>query len=114
MPSYAIIFKIYFIDDFVIRQLDRIKAKMGSADLYVVVDETDRRIETIPHDRIVRLTESGMIQRGFAKGDAENSMFWYAADYSIYPLLEDYPGYDYYVTLKYDVVINVDLDELVG
>jgi hypothetical protein len=112
--TYAVLFKIYFIDPFVIRQLERLKAKVGSGDLYVVVDETRGPIESIPHDRIFRMTEADLIRRGFDKVDPKLSMFWHSADYSLYPLAEDLPPYDYYVTIEYDAVVNRDLDELVA
>jgi hypothetical protein len=112
--TYAVLFKIYFLDSFVERQLERLKARMGSGDLYVVVDETGGPVEPIPHDRIVRMTEAELIGRGFEKLHPEISIFWHSADYSLYPLAEDLPPYDYYVTVEYDAVINRDLDELVA
>jgi hypothetical protein len=112
--AYAVLFKIYFIDPFVVRQLERLKARVGSGDLYVVVDETRGPVEPIPHDRIVRMTEAEMVGRGFEKPNPELSMFWHSADYSLYPLVEDLSPYDYYVTVEYDAVINRDLDELVA
>ena len=112
--TYAVLFKIYFLDPFVVRQLERVKARVGSGDLYVVVDETRGPVEAIQHDRIVRMTEAEMIRRGFEKVAPELPMFWHSADYSLYPLVEDLPPYDYYVTLEYDAVINRDLDELVA
>jgi hypothetical protein len=112
--TYAVLFKIYFLDPFVVRQLERLKARVGSGDLYVVVDQTRGPVESIPHDRIVRMTEAEMVRRGFEKADPELPMFWHSADYSLYPLVEDLPPYDYYVTVEYDAVINRDLDGLVA
>jgi hypothetical protein len=112
--AFAVLFKIYFLDLFVIRQLDRLKAVVGSGDLYIVADETNGAINPIPHDRVVRVTEADMIRRGFAQADPRLSMFWHSADYSLYPMIEDLPPYDYYVTVEYDAVINEDLDKLVA
>jgi hypothetical protein len=112
--TFAVLFKIYFLDLFVIRQLERLKAVVGSGDLYVVADETKGAIDPIPHDRVVRVTEADLIRRGFVQADPRLSMFWHSADYSLYPMIEDLPPYDYYVTVEYDAVINEKLDELVA
>ena len=112
--SYAILFKIYFIDDFVVRQLERLKARSGTGDIYVLADDTNGRVEPIPHDRVIRMTEDDLIARGFAKSDPEHPMFWHSADYSLYPVYEDLPPYDCYMTIEYDAVVNVELDDLVA
>jgi hypothetical protein len=111
--TFAVLFKIYFLDLFVVRQLERLKAVVGPGDLYVVVDETKGAIDLIPHDKVVRVTEADMIRRGFAHAEPRLSMFWHSADYSLFPLIEDLPPYDYYVTVEYDAVINENLDRLV-
>ncbi len=110
--QYAVLFKIYFVDPFVLRQLERLKARVGSGHLYVVADETGGPVDPIPHDRIIRMNESAMVARGFANGDPERAMFWHSADYSLYPLFEEAPRYDHYLTVEYDAVINTDIDSL--
>jgi hypothetical protein len=112
--AYAVLFKIYFLDLFVTRQLERLRSVAGSGDLYVVADETRGAVDPIPHDRVIRMTEADMLRRGFAKADPRMSMFWHSADYSLYPLIEDLPPYDYYVTVEYDAVINENLEKLVA
>ena len=116
--TYAVLFKIYFLDSFVVRQLERLKARIAQGDLYVIVDETkgpiDPPIGQIPHNRIIRSSEDDMIRRGFVDADPHSAMFWHSADYSLYPLFEDHPPYDYYVSVEYDAVINADLDEIVA
>ena len=111
--SHAVLFKIYFVDSFVIRQLERLQTRVGGGDLYVIVDETKGTVGSIPHNRIIRSSEADMIRRGFVDADPVSAMFWHSADYSLYPLIEDYPPYDYYVAVEYDAVINGDLDEIV-
>jgi len=111
--TFAVLFKIYFLDLFVIRQLERLKSVAGAGDVYVVADETRGKIDPIPHDKVVRMTETDMIRRGFARADPRLAMFWHSADYSLYPMIEDLPPYDYYVTVEYDAVINTDLGALV-
>jgi len=112
--TYAVLFKIYFLDLFVIRQLERLKSVVGAGDIYVVADETRGAIDPIPHDKVVRVTEADMIRRGFAHAEPRLSMFWYSADYSLYPIIEDLPPYDYYVTVEYDAVITEPLEALVA
>lgn len=112
--SHAVLFKIYFLDSFVIRQLERLKARVGGGDLFVIADETKGLVGPIPHDRVIRSSAEDMIRRGFVDADPVAAMFWHSADYSLYPLIEDYPPYDYYITVEYDAVINADLEEIVG
>jgi hypothetical protein len=112
--SHAVLFKIYFLDSFVFRQLERLKARVGSGDLYVIVDETKDPVGPIPHDRIIRSSEADMIRRGFVDADRVSAMFWHSADYSLYPLIEDYPRYDHYVSVEYDALINAGIDDLVA
>ena len=112
--SHAVLLKIYFVDSFVIRQLERLKERAGSGDLYVIVDETKGPVGPIPHDRVIRSSEEDMIRRGFVDADPHSAMFWHSADFSLYPLIEDYPSYDHYVSVEYDAVINADLDEIVA
>ncbi len=112
--SYAALFKIYFVDSFVIRQLERLKARVGHGHIYVIADETHGDVGPIPHDRILRATEADMIARGFVNGNPKTAMFWHSADCSLYYLYDEHPAYDHYVTVEYDAVINDDLDRLVA
>lgn len=61
--AFAVLFKIYFLDLFVMRQIERLKSVVGSGDLYVVADETKGPISPIPHDKVVRMTEAGSPRR---------------------------------------------------
>src|ERR1700722_9618144 len=86
--TYAVLFKIYFVDPFVLRQLDRLKARVASGDVFVIADETDGELGPIPHDKVIRVTESEMRQAGFENGGSTKAMFWHNADYSLYSLLD--------------------------
>lgn len=112
--SHAVLFKIHFVDSFVIRQLERLKARVGNGDLYVIVDETRGPVGPIPHDRVIRSSNGDMIRRGFVAADPHSAMFRHCADYSLYPLIEDHPPYDHYVSVEYDAVINADLDTIIA
>jgi F5/8 type C domain len=112
--SYAVLFKIYFYDSFARRQLERLKSRIGDGQLHVIVDETRGGVGPIDHDRVIRVTEDNMVERGFSRGHPQHPMFWYSADYSLFRLFEECPDYDYYVTVEYDAIVNQSLDELVG
>jgi hypothetical protein len=112
--SYAVLFKIYFYDDFVARQLGRLKEQVGAGDLYVVADETRGSLGPIAHDKVIRVTETDLVARGFARGPEKHSIFWYSADYSVIYAFLRYPDYDYYVTIEYDAVVHRPLDRLVA
>ena len=112
--SYAVLFKIYFVDEFVIRQLGRLKSRVGHGDVYVIADETHGELGPIPHDKVIRATEAEMRQAGFENGASDQAMFWYNADYSLYRLFDQYPDYDHYVTIEYDAVVNGDFDQIIS
>jgi hypothetical protein len=110
--TYAVLFKIYFLDAFVVRQLERLRDRVGEGHVYVIVDETRGEVGPIPHDRVIRVTEDEMFEAGFENGPSGQSMFWYNSDYSLFCLFDRHPAYDYYVTVEYDAVINGDIDQL--
>ena len=112
-PSYAVIFRTHFWDDFAQRQFDRLLARVGAGDVYVLVDETNGRVEGIRHDRVVRVTEQDMLDMGLPRAGTGN-LLWFNGDYPLYRFLELHGAYDYYLQLEYDVVLNTDIDALVG
>ena len=112
--SYAVLFKIYFVDAFVLRQLDRLKARVANGEVFVIADETNGELGPIPHDKVIRVTESEMRQAGFENGNSTQAMFWHNADYSLYYMFDRFPDYDYYMTVEYDAAINGDIDAIVA
>ena len=101
----AVIFRTHFWDGFAQRQFDRLLASAGSCDVFVLVDETARKVEGISHDRVVRVTESELLDMGLADAGHGN-LLWFNGDYPIYRFQQLHPDYDYYLQLEYDVVIN--------
>ncbi len=101
----AIIFRTHFWDDFAQRQFDRLLAEAGGCDVFVLVDETSRKVIGIPHDKIVRVTESTLLEMGLADA-GEGNLLWFNGDYPLYLFQTLYPEYDYYLQLEYDVLIN--------
>jgi len=112
-PHYAVIFRTHFWDDFAQRQLDRLLSRVGTGHVFVLVDETNGRVEGINHDRVVRLTEQDVLDMGLPRAGAGN-LLWFNGDYPLYYFLSRYGSYDYYLQLEYDVWLNTDVDDLVG
>jgi hypothetical protein len=108
----AIIFRTHFWDKFAQRQFDRLLARAGRADVFVLVDDTARSV-AIPHDKVVRVTAAGLLDMGFAAA-GEGNLLWFNGDYPLYRFLQLHGDYDYYLQLEYDVVINTDIDALMA
>ena len=64
-PRVAVIFRTHFWDAFAARQFQRLTQKVGGGDVYVLVDETNGPVEGIPHDKVVRMTETDVLALGF-------------------------------------------------
>ena len=43
-PTYAVLFKCHYWDDFIERQLSRLMQRVGVGDVFVVVDETNKPV----------------------------------------------------------------------
>jgi len=112
-PSYAVIFRTHFWDEFAQRQFDRLVHLVGTGHVYVLVDETNGRVEGIKHDRVVRLTEQDMVDMGLPRAGTGN-LLWFNGDYPLYCFLKQHGSYDYYLQLEYDVVLNADVDGLIS
>ena len=109
---YAVLFKAFTTDEFVKRRLAHVVAAAPSGDVYLMIDETSRPASGIDFDRVIRYQEADLQRLGFPY-IAEGSLFWYNADYPLYYFRHLRPEYDVVVTVEYDAVPNVDLDDLV-
>jgi len=109
---YAVLFKAFTIDDFVLRRLAHVVAAARSGDVFLMIDETSGPAKEIAFERVIRYRETDVLQLGFAN-IAERSLFWYNADYPVYYFRHHYPTYEVIVTVEYDAVPQSDLDELV-
>ena len=114
VPTYAILFKTHFWDDFTRRQLARLSERSKHGRLFVVVDETAGPVRDIESDAVIRLNETRAIEYGLADAKTEDSLFWYNVDYCHYIAFDQHPDYDYYLTIEYDVALNLDIDELIS
>ena len=111
-PRTAVLFRTHFWDAFAQRQFDRLLAVAEGTDVFVLVDETSGPV-AVPHDRVVRVSESSLLAMGLARA-GEGNLLWFNGDYPLYAFLQQQPGYDYYLQLEYDVVINQPLTGLVA
>ena len=112
-PNFAVIFRTHFWDDFAQRQFDRLLSQVEKGHVFVLVDETNGRVEGIRHDRVVRLAEQDVIDMGFPRAGTGN-MLWFNGDYPLYYFFKQHGSYDYYLQLEYDVVLNTSVDRLVS
>lgn len=109
---YAVLFKAFFMDEFIQRRLEHVVAAAPSGDVYLMMDETKASAGPIAYDRVIRYSESDLIELGFPP-IAQGSLFWYNADYPLYYFQHWHPDYDTIIMVEYDAVPIVDLDELV-
>jgi hypothetical protein len=109
---YAVLLKAFTVDDFVKRRLAHVVAAAPSGDVYLMVDETNQPGGGIDFDRVIRYREADLLHLGFPH-ICEGSLFWYNADYPLYYFRHLRPDYDVIVTVEYDAVPNVDLDDVV-
>jgi hypothetical protein len=109
---YAVLLKIHYWDAFAERRLKHLLGKVGSGDVYLFVDETHGPVPNIPHDKIIRATESDMAKLDVVL-DPPGKVFWYSVDYPLYYFYLLNPSYDYYLMFEHDAVCNIDVDEFV-
>lgn len=113
-PTYAVIFKTHFWDPFVARQLARLRATMQHGTLFIAVDETFGPVAIADEAPVVRVTMDKIDALGLAKVTTHGSVLWYNIDYPHYVALREVEPFDYYVTIEYDAVCNLDLDRLIS
>ncbi len=114
-PTYAVLFKCHYWDAFTQRQLDRIKQRVTTGDIFVVVDETRGQVASIghPEERILRVSRDAAEAIGLDHA-GDTPVFWYSNDFPLHIFTRAFPHYDYFVMTEFDVVTTVDLDALVG
>jgi hypothetical protein len=105
MISTAVIYRTHFWDDFAQRQFDRLLWVAADTEVFILVDETAGPVHGIAHDKVVRTTEAALLSRGLAQA-SEGNLLWFNGDYPLYRFYELHPGFDAYLQLEYDVVIN--------
>jgi hypothetical protein len=111
--SYAVLFKTHFWDDFNRRQLARLRERVKSGDLYVVIDETFAPAPAIEGERIIGITKADLAALNLAPITTHGSIIWYNNDYPNYVAAAKLPPYDYYVSIEYDVTVTIEFDDLI-
>lgn len=111
-PSWVFVFKAYDWDEFVKRQFDRFCASVGSADVFISMDETNGT-KAVDWARVVPTSNAALVASGLADRFEKGSLIWWNSDYPHHDFFARFPTYDYYVFVEYDVVIQADVGLLV-
>lgn len=117
---YAALFTTYAWDEFVERQYRRIASRVHAGDLYVMVDETNTTLPSLPIERVIRTNQEEILHHGgrhafVEKGDWEvKGALWWNLDYLTYRFYDDHQEYDYCITMDYDACVNLDVDQLMA
>ncbi len=115
VPRYAVLFRVHMWDPFIERQYRRLLAQVSSGDVFIVANNTSGQCGAIEGLPFVTFTEGDLETMGYARAGAKGGEFlWYNVDYPLYFFRQRYPDYDYYILFEYDVVANVQFDELVA
>jgi hypothetical protein len=114
VPHCAVIFKAYAWDAFVERQARRLAESAGAMDFYVLIDETAGPAGPIPFERVIRFTCADLEAAGMAMRFAVGGVLWWNPDYAHYHFLEQQPGYDHYLFVEYDCVVQSSLEHFVA
>ena len=109
---YAVMLRTHFWDDYVERQYRRLLSRCDGGDVFILVDETNGRVK-IPYPNVVSHTQEGILGLGLSKAGYGN-LLWFNGDYPLYAFHEEKPGYDYYVMIEYDVVVQLDLGSMIS
>ena len=109
---FAVVFKAYNWDDFVLRQAARLASVCGGGAFFIALDETNGTIADVPFARVFRTTEESLIGAGFADRREAGSLLWWNPDYVHYAFAERYPEYDYVIFAEYDVTVHGDLTSI--
>ena len=110
----AVVFKTYMWDPFVARQAQRFADAAGEADFFISVDETNAHFPDIPFDRVVRTSNAKLVASGLADRFEKGSLIWWNADYPHHAFYEEHGGYDYYLFVEYDALIQAPIPELMA
>jgi len=112
--TFVVLFKTHFWDDFVDRQLERVRSRLGNGELFVVIDDSHMPVENVPNGNQIRISSDDFSKFNLAKITTHGSIIWYNIDYPNYIAFAQLPRFDYYISIEYDVVANIDLEKLVN
>jgi len=112
-PRCAVVFKAYSWDGFIERQARRLAEAAGRMDFFISLDETNGASGPIPFERVVRFKCADLAAAGLAMRFEAGGVLWWNPDYAHYQFLTLYPGYDYYLFVEYDCVVQGSLEQFV-
>ncbi|MFS3135219.1 hypothetical protein ACLRDC_07500 [Gluconacetobacter sacchari] len=111
MP-YAAFFKTHKWNDLIERQYDRFKRNVILGDLYILFDNTNGGLESVPKKYRQNLISISNNDIGFL-GLPECGSFWFNGDYASIISLFKKPYYEYYCFLEYDVYSKNNIDSII-
>ena len=109
--SAVVLFRTHFWDDFVDRQFARLLRHTNSLDVIVLVDETKGPVFLPEGVKKFGVTDHDILEAGFVAAGG-GSIQWFSGDVPLYLYRLANPGYDFYIQLEYDVVVNTSLTDL--
>ncbi len=114
-PAYAVLFKCHYWDDFTQRQLERLKQRCATGDIFILFDETAGHCPPIDHPpaRILPISRTTAESIGLYH-TGKTPVFWYSNDYPLHIFTRRHPRYHYYLMIEFDVVVTIDLDPLIA
>lgn len=112
-PRYAVLFRTHVWDSFIERQFSRLRQQVGMGDVYIVANNTAGTCPQVAGLPFMTFTERDLESMGLARG-GPGEMLWNNVDYALYYFMRAYPEYDYYVLFEYDVVTNIDIDDMMA
>jgi hypothetical protein len=113
VPSYAVLFKCHDWQAFEQRQLERLTQRARSGDIFVLIDDNRPPAQAVDHPaaRVFPIGLADAQKIGLAHRGA-TPVFWFSNDYPLHIFTRRFPHYQYYVSIEFDVVSNVDLDTI--
>ena len=111
VPRYAILFKIFFWDDFIARRLAALLERRVVGEVWVVVDDTHGFVSGVTHDRVFRTREDDIIRLGLPD-EPHGNLHWYNADYQLLAFSRAHADYAYYVMMEHDAAMPRALDAM--
>ncbi len=111
LVNYAVIFRTHLWDDGIAEMARRAAACCPSAHFVVAADVTNGPLNVEPFQAIPHTCDAASLSLPNVPPDRT---LWWNADYVLYFVRERLPGFDYYVMLEYDVLLNCDIDSIIA
>lgn len=108
------LFKCHDWQSFEQRQLERLRHRVRSGDIFVFSNDPNDDAGRIdcPAERILHAGKSEAQAIGLEHA-GDTPVFWFSNDYPLHIFSRTHPAYDYYLMIEYDVVPRIDFDPIV-